>query len=149
MQPPASTNRSVESASSAAPLRRRGEEGVGLISTLAGFLVFAALLLLAVQVVLDLFTRSFVASAAFDAARVVAGSDASPTQTALSQAEQQARAQLGEAGREARFSWDVNADEVRVVITVHNHNLLPAAIDRPLGLDAVTAGAQVRRERVR
>ena len=56
------------------PVRVRGDEGAGLIGTIAGVLVFLAFLLFAVQLLVGLYATSAVTSAAFDGARLVAGS---------------------------------------------------------------------------
>jgi hypothetical protein len=51
------------------------ETGTGLVGSVAGFAVFLVLLLLAAQVMFDLYARSAVTAAAFDAATKVAGYD--------------------------------------------------------------------------
>lgn len=112
-------------------------------------LVILVLVLLAVQVLFDLYARSAVSAAAFDAARVVAGSDAGGTPTSRGEAEQDARRELGAYGRRATFDWAVDADEVRLAVRVHNPSVLPAAFAAPLGMDTVDRSVIVRRERVR
>ncbi|MGH9065987.1 MAG: hypothetical protein ACRD0J_00455 [Acidimicrobiales bacterium] len=112
-------------------------------------LVFLVLLLLAVQVLFDLYARSAVGSAAFDAARVVSGSDAGGTAAAQADAESYARGVLGGYGRQARFSWSVTADEVGLTVSVRSPSLLPAVVAGPLGLDSIVRHVVVRRERVR
>ncbi len=107
------------------------------------------LVLLAVQVLFDLYARSAVTAAAFDAARVVAGSDAGGTPTSQGQAELDARRELGAYGERATFDWAVDAEEVRLVVRVRNPSVLPALVASPLGLDTVDRSVVVRRERVR
>jgi Flp pilus assembly protein TadG len=51
----------------------RDERGAGVFSTVAGLVVFLALLLFAVETLIGLYTRSVVADAAWHGARVVAG----------------------------------------------------------------------------
>jgi hypothetical protein len=112
-------------------------------------LVILLLLLLAVQVLFDLYARSAVGSVAFDAARVVAGSDAGGSATSQSQAELHARRELGAYGQGAIFDWSVDADDVQLVVRVRNPSVLPRVFAGPLGLDAVDRSVIVRRERVR
>jgi hypothetical protein len=116
---------------------------------LVGVLVVLLLILLAVQVLFDLYARSAVSAAAFDAARVVAGSDAGATPTSQSQAELSARRELGAYGQRASFDWSVDADDVRLVVRVHSPSVLPALFASPLGLDTIGRSVIVRRERVR
>lgn len=128
--------------------RCQGEAGTGLVATVTGTLVFMVLLLLAVQVCFDLYARSAVEAAAFDAVRVVTGSDASATPAALAAAEQDARRVLGRYGSLARFSWQVGASTVGLTVSVHDPSVLPAALVGPLGLDTVTRTVVLRREQV-
>src|SRR5260370_32282159 len=70
------------------------ERGTGVIGTMIGFAVFLVLLLVAVQVLFDLYARSAATAAAFDAARTAAGYDvATLPQDQLIQAEADAEAQ--------------------------------------------------------
>lgn len=136
------------SASSTATSRRVDQAGVGIISSLIGFLVFACLLLLAVQVAFDLYARSTLGAVAADAARIVAGSDAGATAQSVSDAEAAARAELGGEGRVARFQWTVGPQDVAVTISVPPTRFLPAAVTGAVGLADVSGGARVRLERV-
>jgi hypothetical protein len=106
------------------------------------------LLLLAVQVCFDLYARAAVGAAAFDAVRVVTGSDAGATPGALAAAEQHARQVLGHYGRLARFSWHVTPEAVALTVSVRDPSVLPAALSGPLGLDTVSRTVVLRRERV-
>lgn len=126
-----------------------GEEGTGLIASVVGLAVFLSLLLFATQILFDLYARSAVTAAAFDAARIVAGSDAGATPASEAAAENGARATLGAYGRDAAFTWDVTADQVALSVRVHDRSVLPAGLGRPLGLDQVDRTVVVRRERVR
>ena len=129
--------------------RGRDEIGTGLVATLAGVLVILLLVLLAVQVLFDLYARSAVTAAAFDAARVVAGADAGASQSSQGEAEGDARRELGDYGQRATFYWVVDAEDVRLVVRVRNRSVLPAVIAGPLGLDTVDRSVVVWRERVR
>jgi len=54
------------------PFAREHERGAGVIGTSAGFLVFMLLMLMAVQVLFNLYANTIVTAAAHDAARSVA-----------------------------------------------------------------------------
>jgi len=145
---------------------RRDERGQGLIPTLGGFTVVLALLLLATQVVFDLYARSAVNSAAVDAARSVAGyqasraypSDPSGTalQTAVGRAESRARAALGSFGQVTAFRWafvpsaDGGVAEVDVTVGFDlrgTHRSVVGALALP-GLDRFERTVKVRVEHV-
>ena len=107
------------------------------------------MLSLAVQVGIDLYARTVVDGVAFDAARVVAGSDAGATPAALDEAEQQARAELGaEAGR-ASFSWRVTAQVVELTVSLRQSPVIPSFVAACLRLDHVDRTVVVRRESIR
>ena len=124
----------------------RGEDGVGIVSTLVGFLVTLSLLLLAVQVSYGLYQRSMLDAVASDAARIVSGSDAGATPEAEVAADQQARAELGGAGAAAEFTWTTGAGDVSVSISLPAARFLPAFVSRPLGLGQVTGRSLYRIE---
>jgi len=132
-----------------APRRLVGEAGTGLLGTLAGVTIFLVLLLVSVQVLFDLYARSAVSAAVFDAARIVAGSDAAASPSAEADAEAGAREELGRYGGGASFRWDVSTEEVRLTVNVRSRSLLPTALASPLGLDVISRGVMVRRGRVR
>ena len=58
------------------PRRARGERGAGLLSTVAGVVVFLVFLLFAVQLLFGLYATSTVNAVANDAATRAAGADA-------------------------------------------------------------------------
>ena len=64
------------------------ERGGGLVQLWAGFFVFLAMLLFAVQVLFNLYAASVVTAVSYDAARRVAGSDGGPSH--MADAEEQA-----------------------------------------------------------
>ena len=133
--------------------RRACEAGTGLIGSLAGFLVFIVLLLVAVQVLFDLYARSAATAAAFDAARRVAGYDlvtlpAEQIAQAEAGAETQARQTLGRYGREVVFTWTVTATLVELRIQAVNQRVLPATLARSIGIDRIDRTVRVRAERL-
>ena len=140
--------RSTRSGSSGPRRGRRAQLGTGLISTVAGVFVFLVLLLLATQVLFDLYARSTVTAVAYDAARVVAGAD-SGGPGAVDVAESEARAGLGRYADGAAFSWQVDDDVVQLRVRVQNPSLLPPVFKRALGIDTVDRTVRVRVERVR
>ena len=107
-----------------APRRRlAGHGGTGLIATFAAVIVFLAFLLFAVQLLVDLYATTSVTSAAFDGARMVAGSrtdHADPRALGASRAAAEARmrAELGAFGRTVHVDWsgsDAQVVQVRLV----------------------------------
>jgi hypothetical protein len=126
--------------------RRRAEDGTGLIGSTVGVLVFVVFLLLGVQVLFDLYARSAVTAATFDAARVVAGADAGGASGAEADAEGAARRMLGHYGQGAEFRWAVEADAIALTVHVRSPSLLPALVTRPLSLDTIERTVRVRRE---
>jgi Flp pilus assembly protein TadG len=85
---------------------------------LCGVLVFLILLLFATQVLVGLYARSVMTSAAFDAARTVAGGQSAGQPDAVAGAEATARARMGSFGTHVVFDWrEVSVD--RVVLEVH------------------------------
>lgn len=118
-------------------------------------MIFLALLLLAVQVVYDLYSRSAIGAAEFDAVRIVSGSDACggfPAAGLLS-AEQSADAHveevLGPYSKGATMSWNVSSEYVSLTVSVRNRSLLPSVFPTALGLDRFSNTVVLRREYVR
>ncbi len=108
------------------PYRRRrlhGDPGTGLIATFAAVIVFLAFLLFAVQLLVHLYATTSVTSAAFDGARMVAGSrtdhgDPTAVAAARGAAEVRMRDELGSFGRTVHFDWsgsDTQVVQVRLV----------------------------------
>jgi hypothetical protein len=107
------------------PRRRRrlhGDPGTGLIATFAAVIVFLAFLLFAVQLLVRLYATTSVTSAAFDGARMVAGSrtdhgDPAAITAAHTAAEARMRSELGSFGRTVHFDWsgsDAQVVQVRL-----------------------------------
>ena len=125
-----------------------------MIGSLAGVTVFLTLLLFAAQVVLNLYAASSVTAAAFDAARVVAGSDGGRTVEA--QAEAGARRLLGRYGEGATFEWsypdvdgDGTEDEVHLRVVAPSPGRLLPALSSRLPFAVVERTVTVRAERLR
>ncbi|MEX1218719.1 MAG: TadE family protein [Acidimicrobiales bacterium] len=98
------------------------ESGAGLISTIAGLLVFLALMLFATQTLIALYARSAATSAAYEGARAVAGArtshDSSPVpENARAHAESAVRSQLGSFGERIELDWSTSTwDTVALTI---------------------------------
>jgi hypothetical protein len=138
---------SIRRSARSAADRSRTQRGTGVISSIFGLFAVLVLLLLAVQVVYDLYATSAVTAAAYDAARVVAGADGGPG--AIAGAEDGARQALGRYGERLEFSWTVDGDVVQLHVVAKNPGFLPAAMRRPLGVDAVDRTVRLRTERLR
>ena len=130
-------------------VRRGGQEGVGLISTAAGVLVFLMFLLLAVQLLFGLYASSTVTAVANDAATRAASADAPP----LAAIEAEARDSLGEVGQGATFAWDVDdadddgtADTVVLEVIAHPPRFIPPSIGGSLGVEEIRRVVRVRAE---
>lgn len=120
------------------------DAGTGLISTIAGLLVFLALLLFATQTLIALYARSAATSAAYEGARLVAGArnsrDSSPIpDEARAHAESTVRSQLGKFGNRIELDWSTSTwDTVALTIRARPPSFLwdslrgqgPAVIDR-------------------
>lgn len=134
--------------------RCRGDGGAGLIASLAGLLVFLALMLLAVQTLVALHTRSVVTDAAYEGARTVAGArvdHADPTAVAGAQADAEAkvRALLGRFGDRVELDWSgTTADQVALTVRARPPGFLWAALRGP-GSAIVDRTVHVRVEEVR
>ena len=124
--------------------RSGADAGAGLIGTIAGVAVFLAFLLLAVQLLFNLYATSAVTAAAYDAARVVAGSDGDVTS-----AEQRARQVLGRYARRVSFEWSVDADTIALRVRAKNPTFLLPALGGAVGFDEIDRTVRVRVERPR
>ena len=109
--------------------------------------VFLVLVAFAAHVMLHLYATSVVTAAAFDAARVVAGSDGGPA--AVSAAEQDARRLLGPNGRRARFQWDLGDETVGLRVRMTRPGAVLPGLGRWLGMDELDRTVRVRLERFR
>ena len=113
-------------------------------ATVGGVFAFLLMLTVAVQVAYDLYATSAVSAAAYDAARVVAGSEGD-----IARAENDARRSLGAYGRRVRFDWDVDGEVVELRVRATNPGFVPATLRRPLRADVVDRTVRVRVERLR
>jgi hypothetical protein len=129
-------------------IRSEAERGTGLIGTLSGVLVFIVLLLFAAQVLLNLYATSVVTAAAYDAGRVVAGSDAGLV--AIPEAQAQAESVLGRYAANVRWDWSASDDDViDVHVVATNPNKLLPGMAGKLAFDTVDRHVRVRVERFR
>ena len=126
----------------------RTDDGSGLIPTVTGVTCLLLFLLLAVQVVFNLYTASAIQAAAFDAARLVAA-DGSDLSRAQQRADDHVRSVLGRYGEEQVESVRVALDGESVLLTVkaQNRSLLPRLLPDGLASDTVERSARVRIER--
>ena len=123
------------------------ERGAGVVSALAGTTAFLVLLLFATQLLLNLYATSVVTAAAFDAARVVAGSDGGPGR--ITAAEAQARHVLGRYGKRVRFDWSIDDDVVALRVRATNPNFLLTRVGTATAFQRIDRTVRVRVERFR
>ncbi len=134
--------------------RRHDERGTGLFSTVAGLVVFLALLLFAVETMIGLYTRSVVTDAAWNGVRTVAGArttsdDEAALSDARSVAEARVRSNLGRFGERVALDWSASdADIVRLTVRATPPGFLWRAL-RPIAPDAFARTVSVRVERWR
>lgn len=125
--------------------------GAGLIATSTGVLIFLVLLLLAVQVLFNLYATTAVTAAANDGARIAAGAEAQAGGTAAAQelGQQHIVNLLGQYGRDrVSVAWVDDPDYAIVTVDAQNPSFLPIALRRQVGLDHIHRTARVRIERV-
>lgn len=122
---------------------RRGERGSGSISAVFGLMMFLAMLTLAVNVVLSLYTRSLVSAAAYDAARRVAEEGRLTPEAA----DRHVRSLLGRMPARVTIRSQ-DPDTVTVEVRVSAPLVLWRRIG-PVNLGDITKVATVRREEAR
>jgi hypothetical protein len=112
-----------------------------------GVLVFLLLLLVAVQVLFNLYATSAVTAATYDGARIAAGAAAGSDPRG--DAEAHVRGVLGAYASHDRLSvrWTPSADTVILTVRAENPSFLPEALRAPLGFDVIERTARVRIER--
>ena len=124
-------------------MRLAAEDGAGLVSSVAGVLVFLAFLLFAAQILVHLFASSFVNAAAFDAARLASGSAG----VSESAATEHGLAVLGSySSRVSVFAVDIGPEQVTVRVQADSPALLPAAFGRVIGTASIDRSISLRRE---
>ena len=119
------------------------DAGAGLVSSLAGVLVFLAFLLFASQLLVHLFATSYVNAAAFDAARLASGSG----DVTASAAEAHGRSVLGSFGDRATFQVERGEEQVVVRVQTRSPALLPRVFGRIVGAEQIDRTVILRRER--
>lgn len=140
--------------SSPGPVPRPGERGAGLVGTISGVAAFLAFLLLAVQVLFNLYATSVVSANGYDAARRVAAYQADRPDGAvpadrIAEAEAEARARFGAYAERVRFDWSgTDADTVRLHLTADNPRLMIFG-SHALGSNHIDRTIVVRVERFR
>ena len=128
--------------------------GTALISSIAGLLVFLAMLLFAVQTLIGLYTRSVVTDAAHEGARLVAGARVSQSEPAAREdarirAEREVRRLLGRFGDDVRIDWTASTpDTVSLRVRARPPGFLWDALRGP-GAALVDRTVTVRVERPR
>lgn len=126
-----------------------GDAGTGLIGAAFGLFAMMAFLLLAMQLLLTLYTTSVVQTVAFDGARAAA-TDApggsSAVDAELFAIEEQARDALGPIGDDASFVWDSDGQSITLQVSVDAPSLLPESLSS--GWSSVSRRAVVRREQL-
>ena len=133
--------------------RTSSDEGAALISSVAGLLVFLALMLFAVQTLIALYTRSAVTDAAYQGARVVAGArvdqdSPAAVRSAQADAEGQVRRLLGRFGDRTELDWSGTTDDaVRLTVKARPPGFLWTALRGP-GSALIDRTVVVRRERI-
>ncbi len=121
-----------------------------MAGTAAGFLVFLLLMFTAVQVLFNLYAHSMVTATAHEAARTVAGYDASGDRcTAVAAAEADFVKTLGKYGQAgyAKLFWTCTSDDVVTVRIVADHpTILPARMAGLLSLGHLDRTIVIRTE---
>ena len=122
--------------------------GAGLVTLSGGLLVFLLLLFFAVQLTINLYARSQVTAAGFDAARYVAGYDNDQRRdAAVAEAETRLRSMLGSMGDDVRLEWDLSdPDTVRLHLMLTPPSIAPALVRGAAGLDQIDRTIVVRVE---
>ena len=135
--------------------RRTTDEGSGLISTIAGVLVFLVFLLFAVQLLLNLYATSATTAAAFDGARLVAGNrvdhgDPAAVEHARAEAERRVRSELGRFGSRVSFDWSQSdGDMVALRVRAATPRFLLPGFGGATAFDQIDRTVRVRVEEVR
>lgn len=128
--------------------RATGDTGAGLFGTVAAIFAFLVFLLFSVQLLVGLWGRSMVTTAAYDGARYVAGRDGQRNVAAATiEAERRIRQQLGRIGERATITWPrLGPEQVEIHIEADNPRLLSPAIAGPLATDHIVRNVVVRVE---
>ena len=123
----------------------QAETGSGLISSLAGLVVFLFFLLFAAQVLVHLAATSFVTAAAFDAARLASAAEG----MSATAAEQHGRSLLGSfSAQVTTFDVAVGDTAVTVEVQATTPALVGAALRATLRAGTIHRRVTVRREQL-
>jgi Na+-transporting methylmalonyl-CoA/oxaloacetate decarboxylase gamma subunit len=134
---------------------RRGDDGTGLIATMAAVVVFLMFLVFAVQLLFGLYATSTITAVTHDTATRAAGRDASRSDAALATYTADARDQLGRMGDAGRafFDWqlpdddgDGTADFVVLTVRTRPPRVVPPSIGGMIGFEEITRTVRVRIE---
>ena len=130
---------------------RPKDRGASLVTLSGAMIVFVLLLFFAVQLSINLYARSQVTAAGYDAARHVAGYDNDGRRAAATdEAETRLRSMLGAMGDDVRVEWDLSdPDAVRLRLVLDPPSVAPAIIRDAVGLDHVDRTIVIRTERAR
>ena len=133
--------------------RRRGDAGVGVVSSAAGILVFLLFLLLAVQVLFGLYATSTLRATVHDAASRAAAGDGDAD---LDRLAADAEASLGRMGERTDVSLrlvDADGDGIGDVVVgdavAVPPRFVPPSVGGMVGFETIEASVRVRVERVR
>lgn len=125
-----------------------GESGAGVISSVAGVLVFLLAMLFAVQVLYGLYATSVVTAVTYDAAKAVAGSEGGDA--ARAEAQRRAAGRLGRYGEEVSFDWGQSDEEaVRLTVRARRPSFFPRELVGDSFLGDIVRTVRVRTESVR
>ncbi len=128
--------------------------GGGLIGTIAGLLVFLALMLFAVQSLVGVYARSMVTDAAYEGARLVAGArvdqdDPGARRSAQVDAEHEVRSLLGGFGDTISLDWSATtSDTVALTVRARPPGFAFASLG-PAATSLIQKTVRVRVERMR
>jgi len=123
------------------------DRGAGLLATLIGVMVFLVLLLVAVQVLYNLYATSAVTAATYDGARIAAGYAAAGDPRAHEAAAAHVKDILGAYGDRVELTWIETAEVESLTVRASNPSFLPRGLRGPLGLDHIERTVRVRIER--
>jgi Flp pilus assembly protein TadG len=124
------------------------ERGGGLVQLWAGFFVFLAMLLFAVQVLFNLYAASVVTAVSFDAARRVAAGDGGTE--SFADAEATARQALGRYEGRVTFDWNGSGtEEIVLRVQAENPSVLLPILRGPAAFQGLDRTIRVRVERFR
>ncbi|MGI8794010.1 MAG: TadE/TadG family type IV pilus assembly protein [Acidimicrobiales bacterium] len=142
--------RSRRSAAKAGEAKIWADDGAGLLPSAVGVMVFLVLLLFSVQICFALYANSTMTAAAWDAARIASGEDASADRASAEIAgDVHLRRVLGEFGDRVTTTWSWQDDRVSLTVRADQPGFLPSVLRRPLRIDHFERTVLVRLERSR